>query len=108
MNGDASWGPASESGGPRRAVCDQRGPYHEFARRVRVRHHLVEGTSRCRCGRAALDCLELRDAYELLGEPAPGAVQPQPMPARESLLPGGCHWYLDIAGTLPRPYLGEL
>lgn len=71
MNDDASWGRADAPGAPRRGVCDRRGPYHEFARRVRVRHHLVTDSVVCACGLEAFLCPELRDAHELLGDHVP-------------------------------------
>lgn len=71
MTGDASWGPAGEPDAPRRGVCDRRGPYHEFARRVRVRHYWVPGTALCACTELASLCPDLRDAHRVEFRPPP-------------------------------------
>lgn len=81
MTAGASWGPASEPDAPRHGVCDSRGPYHEYARRVRTRHYWVPDTALCACTELASLCPELRDAHELFGDHVPW--QPQDtMPLR--------------------------
>lgn len=110
MNADASWGAADAPDAPRRGVCDRRGPYHEFSRRVRVRHRLVEDAVVCSCGMEAFLCPDLRDANELFGDHVPWLPadrQPlrPPVPKTPPTRRPAPH---QATLRVPRPHRGEL
>lgn len=108
-----SWGPASEPDAPRAGVCDRRGPYQEFARRIRARHYWVLGTPLCACTQPAALCPDLRDAHELFGDHMPSdpadttplrPPTPVSLPARRP----SPHPAPLRPPHPPRPYRGEL